>query len=233
VGFVADITDELILGVDILHTYDASMDIGRQTLRLAKEQLLLWIPKKGARPSILVVAKDHVIPAQCERIVMARMQNPLGAENGLVESSPQAHPPEGIYITRTLVQDRQEVTVRVLNATYRDQKLTRGSPLLHCEPVTLVTPYEVGQPQAQELSSKLEDVITVARPHLTNEEFRVLEELLTEYEDIFAGDNEDYGKTNKVYHHIDTGDARPIRQPPRRIPLAKQTEVKEILDNIQ
>jgi hypothetical protein len=90
----------------------------------------------------------------------------------------------------------------------------------------------VGQPQAQDLSSKLEDVITAARPHLTNKEFRELEEL-TECEDIFAGDNEDYGRTNKVYHRICAGDARPIRQPPRRIPLAKQAEVKDMLDNMQ
>jgi hypothetical protein len=52
-----------------------------------------------------------------------------------------------------------------------------------------------------------------------------LEELLTEYEDIISGDNEDYGRTNKVDRRIDMGDARPIRQPPRRIPLAKQEEV--------
>jgi hypothetical protein len=99
--------------------------------------------------------------------------------------------------------------VTVLNATHRDQKLTRGSPLAHCEPGTVVTLPEVGQPQAQGLSSKLEDIITAARPHLTNAEFRELEEL-TEYEDIFAGDNEDYGRTNKVYHRVDTGDAQTI-----------------------
>jgi hypothetical protein len=96
-----------------------------------------------------------------------------------------------------------------------------------------VTLPEVGQPQAQGLSSKLEDVITAARPHLANEEFRELEEPLTEYEDIFAGNNEDYGRTNKVYHRIDMGDVQPILQPPRRIPLAKQVEVKEMLDNMQ
>jgi hypothetical protein len=56
-----------------------------------------------------------------------------------------------------------------------------------------------------------------------------LEELLTKYEGIFAGDNEDYGRTNKVDHRIHTGDARPIPQPPRRIPLAKQAEEKRCL----
>jgi hypothetical protein len=231
--FVANITDELLLALDILRAYDATVDIGRQTLRLADEAVSLWKPRAGPRPSSPVVAEDHVIPAQCEGIVMARMENPLGVENGLVETSPQAQPPEGIYVARTLVQDRQEVPVRVLNATHRDQKLTRGSPLVHCESVTLVTAPNVGQLQTQDLSSKLEDAVTAAKTPLTNGELQELKELLTEYEGIFAGDDEDYGRTNKVYHRIDTGDARPIRQAPRRMPLAKQAKVSELLGDMQ
>jgi hypothetical protein len=123
--FVADITDELILGLDVLRAYDVSVDTGRQTLRLAEEEASLWNPGAGPCPSSLVVAKDKVIPARCEGIIIARLESPIGVENGLVEPSPQAHPPEGIYIARTLVQDRQEVPFRVLNATHRDQKLTR------------------------------------------------------------------------------------------------------------
>jgi hypothetical protein len=60
-----------------------------------------------------------------------------------------------------------------------------------------------------------------------------LEELLTEDEDTFAVDSEDHGRTNKVYHRIITGDARPIGQPPRRLPLVKQAEVSEMLDDMQ
>jgi hypothetical protein len=227
--FVANITDELIFGLDVLRAYDASVDIG---LRLADEEVSLWNPGAGPCPSSLVVAEDQVMPAQCEGIVMARMENPLGVENGLVQTSPQAHQPEGIYIVRTLVQDRQEVPVRVLNDTHQDQKLTRGSPLAHCEPFTLVTAPHVGQRQTQDLSSKLEDAVTAAKTHLTNREFQELKELLTEYGDIFAGDDKDYGRTNKVYHRIDMGDARPIRQPQRRIPLAKQVEVRELLGDM-
>jgi hypothetical protein len=36
---------------------------------------------------------------------------PLGVENGLVEPSPYTHPPEGFYLAKTVVRDRQEVTV--------------------------------------------------------------------------------------------------------------------------
>jgi hypothetical protein len=75
--FVANITDELTLGLDILCAYDASVDIGRQKLRLAEEEVSLWSPGAGCRTSRLVVAKEHVIPAQCEERVMARMESPL------------------------------------------------------------------------------------------------------------------------------------------------------------
>jgi hypothetical protein len=179
--FVADITNEFILGLDILRAYNASVDIGRQTLRLAEEEVSLWSPGEGPRPSNLVVAKDQVIPAQCEKIVMARMENPLGVENGLVEPNPQTHQPEGFYVARTLVQDRKEVPVRILNATRLEQKLTRGSILAHCEPVTLVTMPDVKQNRAQVPRSRLEDIIADAKPHLANEEFHELGELLTEY----------------------------------------------------
>jgi hypothetical protein len=51
---------------------------------------------------------------------MARLESPLGIENGQVEESPQAHLPEGIYIARTLVRDRRDVPVRDLNATHQE-----------------------------------------------------------------------------------------------------------------
>jgi hypothetical protein len=55
-------------------------------------------------------------------------------ERGLAEPSPQAHPTEGIYIARTLVQDHPEVSARVLNATHDDKELARWFLLAHCEP---------------------------------------------------------------------------------------------------
>jgi hypothetical protein len=76
-------------------------------------------------------------------------------------------------------------------------------------------------------------VTEAAKPHLSNREFQELGELLAEYENIFAVDSEDRRQTNKVYHHIDMGDVQPVRQPARRLPLAKQAEVSEMLDDMQ
>jgi hypothetical protein len=151
------------------------LDIGRQTLRLAEEKVSLWSPGVGPCPSSLVVARDQIIPARCKGIIIARLEHALGAENVLVEPSPQAQQSEGIYIARTLVHNCRNVPIRVMNATHRHQKLTRGSPLAHCEPVKLVTPTDVGHPQARDASSGLEDIIATAKPHLTSAELKELE----------------------------------------------------------
>jgi hypothetical protein len=92
----------------------------------------------------------------------------------------------------------------VLNVTHRDQKLTEGSLLAHCEALTMVTPLDVEQPQVR-ASMNLQDATAAAKPNMSDAESQELEELLTEYEDTFARDNNDYGWTDRVYHRIHTG----------------------------
>jgi hypothetical protein len=103
-----------ILGLNIIRAYDVSVDLGCQTLRLAEEEVSLWSPGAGPRPSSVVVASDQVIPAQCKGVVVDRLETPLGVENGLVKPSWEAHAPKGLYITTTLVRDSREVTSRAL-----------------------------------------------------------------------------------------------------------------------
>jgi hypothetical protein len=69
--FITSITNELILGLDIMSTYNGSVDLGCQMLNLAEENLLLWSSLVGPRPFILVVASDQMVPAQCKVVVMA------------------------------------------------------------------------------------------------------------------------------------------------------------------
>ena len=57
-----------------------------------------------------------------------------------------------------------------------------------------------------------------------------IKKLLIEYQDIFSQDEYDIGFTSLVEHAIDTGDARPIKQAPRKVPLAfRNDEAKAIL----
>jgi len=83
------------------------------------------------------------------------------------------------------------------------------------------------------LCQQLREVIVGARPNLSIREAQALEELIAEYQDVFETKSGDHGRTEKVYHRIDTGDARPIRQPPRRLPLLKQAEVNGMLEDMK
>jgi hypothetical protein len=46
-------------------------------------------------------------------------------------------------------------------------------------------------------------------------------------------DRLNYGRNDGVYHRIHTGDARPIRQLARRLPLAKMAGVGKMLENME
>jgi hypothetical protein len=60
-----------------------------------------------------------------------------------------------------------------------------------------------------------------------------LEELIYDFQDVCEKKSGDYGRTEKVYHRIDTGDPWPIRQPPRRLPLAKQAKVNVMFEDMK
>ncbi len=54
-----------------------------------------------------------------------------------------------------------------------------------------------------------------------------MENLLNEHQDVFAKNSGDLGLTTLVEHRIDTGDAVPIKQQPRRLPNSLRTVVEE------
>ena len=76
-------------------------------------------------------------------------------------------------------------------------------------------------------------MIAGARTNLSIREAQALEELNADYQDVFETKGGEYGRTQKVYNRIDTGEARSIRQPPRRLPLVKQAEVNILLEDMK
>ena len=62
-----------------------------------------------------------------------------------------------------------------------------------------------------------------------------LESLVEEFSDLFAMSSSELGRTSLVEHQINTGDHKPIKQLPRRVPHFLKEEVshhmQEMLDN--
>ena len=73
---------------------------------------------------------------------------------------------------------------------------------------------------------------TVENNSLSSEVTADLKALLNEHASTFAKDSSDLGFCDILQHDIDTGDARPIKQYPRRPPLAATAAQDEILDEM-
>ena len=67
---------------------------------------------------------------------------------------------------------------------------------------------------------------------LNPEQLETVKQLIIKYKDIFSKDDFDIGRSTLVTHNIDTGDAVPIKQAPRRLPPHRQKLVEDMTDEL-
>ena len=73
----------------------------------------------------------------------------------------------------------------------------------------------------------LEDLITRSSEGWDVQWQMAIRKLLLQYPDVFSKNDYDLGETHLVEHTINTGDAKPVAQPPQRVPLAFANEEKK------
>jgi hypothetical protein len=79
------------------------------------------------------------------------------------------------------------------------------------------------------LPDHVQDLFRRSAEGLTLEERAQLERLVGKHAELFAKSPTDLGRTSLVCHKIDTGDARPVKQAPRRPPMAFAQEEQKII----
>jgi hypothetical protein len=101
------------------------------------------------------------------------------------------------------------------------------------DPLKLSGEYESLEHCVRNLPSYLTDLYERSVINLKSDfEKQLVAELLIEYQDTFSKDDNDVGRTDLVEHVIETGDARPVKQPPRRVPIAFQGEEKAAIEKL-
>ncbi len=68
---------------------------------------------------------------------------------------------------------------------------------------------------------------------LAPNEVSELNDLIDEFADIFALNDQELGHTDIIRHRIDTGDHPPLRQPARRIPFSLRTKVEQMVEEME
>ncbi len=231
---IADIPDPALLGWDAQLAFGVRYEVGGVDLVSTPSA------SKEVDTSIcrVRVAEVCVVPARSEAVIKGRWdkdQSKTAMISGMVDSTNI----EGLVVARTMVEGHGLTgPVRVLNVTDKPRKLEVGEVLASIEEVELVE---------QEVMKDPVDAKTDLPGHLKELHAKVVEdaqlneiaadgfaELLLKHQTVFAKDDNDLGHTDVMQHHIDTGEAKPIRQPPRRLPLAQHGDCeKEVQSMLQ
>ena len=77
-----------------------------------------------------------------------------------------------------------------------------------------------GKTSNMTVPTHLQSLFEASSECLTDREAAALADMLKKYDSTFSKDEHDLGLTDVVCHSIDTGDSKPIKQPPRRVPIA-------------
>ncbi|GBN76508.1 Retrovirus-related Pol polyprotein from transposon 297 [Araneus ventricosus] len=138
---------------------------------------------------------------------------------------------KGVLVAATLVDlKREAIPVRVLNLDNKPKTVDKGAVIATCEPVVDI----IARPQEFSESLRLPSILENLEG-LNEEQRTAVKKLLQEFQNLFSTSYSDVGRCNMTQHRINTGNHPPIKQYPRRLPLAKKEEaerlVKEMVDN--
>ncbi|GBM00287.1 Retrovirus-related Pol polyprotein from transposon 297 [Araneus ventricosus] len=229
--YVADITDPCILGLDFLQKFNFTVDLEKNEIRTGGEEIPLFSASVQHSKSCSVLAKKRtIIPARSECLIQGVPEVP-GQFRYAVTNFPSQDSQKGVLVAATLVDlESEAIPVRVLNLNNKPKILDIGAVIATCEPVVDIVA------RAQEFSGAQHLPSTLKNFQILNEEQRTaVRKLLNEIQNLFSTCNAAVGRCNMTQHRINTGDHLPIKQYPRRLPLARKDEaehlVKEMVDN--
>lgn len=74
----------------------------------------------------------------------------------------------------------------------------------------------------QEIPEHLQILWSFIGNSLDQKQAKLAREAILKHSHVFAKSKDDLGRTSVVQHKIDTGIAIPVRQPPRRLPIARK-----------
>jgi len=198
---------------------------------VSNEELVL--NTEGSAQIRAILAEDSILGDRRETFVTVRLD--VGQQSGkivlLEPGNDDAHVGRGILVAKQLIAARDQVSLRLMNVNSYPVKLKKGTILGNCVAVSSIHHQIRTLPNdtSADIPPKLASLIAETSQGRNANERRRIQDLFLQYRDVFDVDDGVKGRSNIVRHKIDTGDAKPIRQPPRRLPLAKREEAGRIL----
>ena len=234
---------DIVLGRDFCCQMGTVLDDTNGTLQIQDIKLTLPTYEEiRPRRSRVKTACSVVIPPRTETVIWAKL-HPV--DGRILENDPQ--PLEGVIepngklaqedllVPRAVASMSIEgtVPVRVTNATTEEAKILRGSDIGTFYTLS-ADGGEYDWCEDREVEANSGNGGAVPGLDLTCSDLsevgqRKVKDLTMRFQDIFSTHPDDIGTTNLLQHPIDTGNAPPVKQQPRRIPhrLREQVEAQK------
>ena len=248
-AYVADICDDGLIGFDFLHHFNCSLE-ARRGLRINDRMFAIELETELGLNAVYV-KHDTVVPANSEYIVPGKTnyfqsgnETPYAIIEPNIEDSLQLHVAHCVVdVSRTDI----DIPVRVANTNNEDIRLFANTRIASIQTVEMITDIDDNEKTPENPSSRICGVKLKEPCDLSSwsEGLKELYErscdglslcerdrvatLLSKHSSSFAMSPSDHGRTSIVQHTIDTGNAVPIKQRPRRPPRAFAGEEEEII----
>ena len=210
---VANVTDDLVVGVDLLAPLELKWNWAKGEVEWPQEGILLGDPGSGdvSQPRVSVSdgssEKDELDLTEYEPLELQDM-----------EVLP--------YIPRGM-DDR--LSRRCRSLVHKEELECATTDV--AETMCLVRAVQNGNTEVDDKPSPVPEHLAQlyhnSRENLTTDQQGDLANLLQQYQDIFSQSDTDIGRTKLEIHRIPTGDATPIRLPPRRAPMHLRSDIQE------
>ncbi|MCP3871386.1 MAG: hypothetical protein GY703_25440, partial [Gammaproteobacteria bacterium] len=257
--YVANIVDDMLVGLDLLTTLEATLSFGKepsltfdgQTLPLVQSSRI-WDPgtQDTSIGSTETEQPDPTLPTESDVICPKRIVIPANSEMVIPVSRPglannqvyilEPNHPRAVLIARAMYESEEEWCISCLNLSNTPKVLKKGTVLgsvsaveaWESAPIT-VNRVNVGKDipsiPNQGLPEHLQKLYLDSSWKLEPDDQEKLKNLLIEFQDIFAKSEYDLGHFSAFEHTIDTGEATPIKLGLRRTPWHFREQEEELL----
>ena len=230
-------SQQAILGTDFLIKYRAVVDVARQKCKLLGKEL----------PLVCVLSKDHVcrvtlsdditLPARSEVILEGKIEGICEGPNvGIFEPADTLASKYDLLVARVVsAPTTNRIPLRAVNVSPEPMVLHRGTHVGQFELDVSVLD-KSGLPERNGCEwgvEALESELHLSDRGLNDAQRKAVKVMLHNNLSVFSSGEGDLGRTRMAYHRIETGQNRPVKMHPRKVPVHFESEMETQLGDMQ
>ena len=239
---------QAILGVDFLKRNGCVINAAKRILHLHGLAIpVQTVPSPDVVQASVLLQETLRITALSEVEVMVNTSQPLKDGTWLLEGMSNKELP--CLVARTLGNlvvggGATCMLAQLMNPTLGEITIHKGTRVSRVERIEeeavgtlathnrVVTPDYEGPKVSSEKQRKLCSIVEETEENLSPVEKEQFYALLLEYSNVFASNDADLGRTDRLKHSIDTAGNHPVRQSVRRVPPAQREEIHQMVEDM-